>query len=133
MISSTTSPIDVARRLYDAIDAGDLAAAVPLLADDVVLHVPGTHALSGDHHGLAGFAHFVSASAASAGGTEVVEVLDVLGGTDHAAVYCRVTATRPGREPLENMTVHLLRVADGRVVEAWLHNRDEAAVDAFWS
>jgi ketosteroid isomerase-like protein len=129
----SAAPIDVARRLYDAVGRGDLAAAVPLLADDVVLHVPGTHALSGDHRGLAAFADFVAATTAGADASEQIEVLDVLGGTDHAAVYCHVTATRPGRAPLDNMTVHLLRIRDGRVAEAWFHNRDDAAVSAFWA
>jgi hypothetical protein len=31
------------------------------------------------------------------------------------------------------MTVHLLRIRDGRVAEAWFHNRDDAAVSAFWA
>ncbi|GAA1861609.1 hypothetical protein GCM10009836_47240 [Pseudonocardia ailaonensis] len=56
------------------------------------------------------------------------EVLDVLGGRDHAAVYCRVQA--PG---FDNFSVHLLRIVDGRVAEAWFHNRDQAHVDAFWA
>jgi len=129
---TTTSPADVARRLYDAVGTGDLVAASAWLAEDVVLHVPGTHPLAGDHVGLDGFARFLAESAAVTDGGEDIEVVDVLGGEHHAAVYCHVTATRPGRAPLDNMTVHLLAVRDGRVVEAWLHNRDDAAVSAFW-
>lgn len=103
------------------------------LADDAVLHVPGTHPLAGAHRGAEAVLRFLDESWAITDDGEHVEVLDVLEGADHLAVYCRVTATRAGRAPLDNTTVHVLRVEDGRVAAAWLHNWDGAAVDDFWS
>ena len=76
---------------------------------------------------------FTAATTALTDDGEDIEVIDVLGGADHAAVYCRVTARRAGRPPLDNLTVHVLRIRDGRVAEAWLHNFDDVAVSAFWS
>jgi hypothetical protein len=64
---------------------------------------------------------------------EHIEVLDVLEGSDHAAAYLRVTAERAGKAPLDNTTVHLLRLVEGRVAEVWLHNWDNTAVNEFWS
>ena len=133
MNNITTTPADTAVNLYRAVQNGDIAAAAQYLADDVVLHVPGTHALAGDHHGAAGILAFLEGIRAFTASGEDIEILDVLDGRDHAALYCRVTAERAGRPSLENFTIHLFRVRDGRVVEIWLHNRDERTVDAFWS
>jgi len=131
--TSTVTPVDVARRLYAALAAGDLAVVADLVAPDVVLHVPGTHPLAGVHHGLDGFGRFSAATSALTDDGEHIEVVDILGSDERAAVYCHVTASRAGRAPLDNMTVHVLRIVDGRVTEAWLHNFDDVAVSAFWA
>jgi uncharacterized protein len=133
MSTMLSSAADVARRLYAAREAGDLATVAALVTDDVVVHVPGTHALAGDHRGLAAFAEFAAATTALTDDGEAIEVIDVLGGAGHAAVYCHVTAQRAGRAPLDNLTVHVLRIIDGRVAEVWLHNFDDVAVSAFWA
>ena len=59
-------------------------------------------------------------------------MLDVLGGGDHGAALLRVTGTRPGGAVLDNHTVHLHRIVDGRITEVWFHNRDQLTVDGFW-
>ena len=125
--------VDIARRLYAAVldPAGldDPSSLTDVAAPDVVLHDPGSHPLGGEHRGLAGVQRFLTASGAIGPRTEVLDVLD---GRDHAAVYCRVRAERDGAV-LDNHTVHLLRIADGRVAEVWFHNRDQAHVDRFWN
>lgn len=122
---------DVVLRLRDA-QAVDRAAMRSLVHPAVALHVPGRHQTAGEYVGVDGLVAFADASRAT--GAEIVarEVLDVLEGEDHVAVYARIRGRRPGREDLDNVTLHLYRVADGRVAEIWFHNRDQAAVDAFW-
>lgn len=134
MMNEISAPptAEIARRLYLALAEGDLAGAAAHLAPDVALHVPGTHALAGTHRGLDGVLAFVTGTRARTDDGEHVEVLDVLAGATSAAVHCRVTATRGDRQ-LDNSTVHLLHLRDGRVTEIHLHNFDGAAVDAFWS
>jgi ketosteroid isomerase-like protein len=128
------SAAQVAAAFYEAFLGGDLAAAAEFLHPAVVLHVPGTHPLAGEFRGLDEVLGFVLASQEIIGpGTETIELLDVLGGTHHAAAYCRVTANRPDHRPLDNLTVHLLRIGDGRVVELWFHDYDGVSVDAFWN
>ena len=129
----TVSPGEVAMALYGALLTGQLEEARRHTHDDVVLHVPGTHTLAGDHHGPESLIGFVEASRDRTDDGEHIEVLDILEGTDHAAAYLRVTAERAGRTPLDNTTVHLLRLVDGRVAEVWLHNWDATAVNDFWS
>jgi ketosteroid isomerase-like protein len=132
-IQSTTSPAAIAVGLYSAVLGGDVAGIADHVADDLVLHVPGTHALAGEHRGAANVLTFLERSRALTDTGEHIEVIDVLEGRDHAAVYCRVTATREGRPPLDNLTVHLLRIHGGKVAEISLHNRDDRPVDEFWS
>lgn len=119
--------------LYEAMGVGDLRRARRVLAEDVVLRVPGTHPLAGEHRGPDGVLGFVLGSRHLTDGGEDVEVLDVLEGRDHVAVCCTVRATRAGRAPLENRTVHVLRLDGGRIREIWLHNFDDIAVNDFWS
>lgn len=122
----------IAADLYRALATGDLAEAAAHLDPGVTLHVPGTHALAGTHRGLDGVLAFVEGTRARTDGGETIEVLDILDGATSTAVHCRVTATRGDRR-LDNSTIHLLRLHQGRVVEVRLHNFDGSAVDAFWS
>jgi len=116
-----------------SVTAGDPAAALTHLTDDAVLHVPGRQPLSGDHQGPQAVVDFIAAGSTMADRTERVDVLDLLVGTDHVAAYCHVTGERDGRPVLDNRTVHLFRLAEGRIAEIWFHNWDQVAVDAFWS
>lgn len=124
---------DLVVSLYRAVEGGDLAGAAAALHDDVVLHVPGTHPLAGDHRGPAGILEFVAGIRALTDDGEHIEVLDVLEGDELVAVCALVTARRSGHAPLTNRTVHVLRIDAGRVAEIWFHNFDDLTVDAFWS
>lgn len=127
-----TPPSAVALSLYAAVLAGDADGARPFAVADVTLDVPGTHALAGRHVGVDAIVAFALASRAATDDGEHIEILDVLDGREHAALSCRITATRPGRPPLDNHTIHLAHVADGRVDHIWIHNRDDVTTDAFW-
>lgn len=129
----TRSPIDIASALYHSFALGDLDGVKAQLADDVVLHIPGHQPLSGDHHGPEGFVQFLLASRAATDDGERLELVEILGGPNHAAGYCRITGTRDGRTPLDNTTLHMMRVDDGLVREIWFHNWDQDNVDQFWS
>lgn len=126
------TPAETVRATYAALASDNHEALLSLLDPQVVLHVPGSHPLAGSHRGLAGFVGFLEKTRALTDGGETIEVLDVLGGERHAAAYCRVTATRAGRTPLDNTTVHLAHVDAGRIKEIWLHNWDNAHTTAFW-
>ena len=67
--------------------------------DDVVLHVPGTHPLAGQHRGPEALLRFVEASRERTDTGEHIEVLDVLEGADHAAAYLRVHRSASGQSP----------------------------------
>ena len=121
------------KALYAALLANRLDEARRYTHDDVALHVPGSHPLAGEHHGPEALVRFVEASRERTETGEHIEVLDVLEGSDHAAAYLHVAAERAGKAPLDNTTVHLLRLVEGRIAEVWLHNWDDNTVNEFWS
>lgn len=134
--TATLEPHDLGARItaiYSGLATGDPAPLANALAPDVVLHVPGSHALAGTHHGADQLLGFLLATRQLTDAGEQIELLDVLTGRDHAAALCRVTATRAGRPPLDNHTIHLVRFDGDQIAEIWLHNRDDFAVNAFWS
>ena len=122
----------VVSEFYTRQASGDLAGAAALLSPGVVLHVPGRHRLSGDYHGPEGVARFASASHAVAGGTERVQLVDLMAGRQYVAAHCLVVGEQAGHETLANRTVHVAKVESGRITEIWFHNFDQHAVDAFW-
>ena len=136
-MSTTNTPTrstDVVARFYRAVREDDVEAALAALSPDVVLHVPGTHPLAGEHRGTDGLLGFVLGCREVATGGEQTEVLDLLEGEDHVAALCRVTAERSDGAVLDNRTVHLLHTdAAGLISEIWFHNWDQPGVDAFWA
>ena len=132
-LTETSRDVDVVLEVYAALAAGDLDAARPGLHAEVEIHVPGTHPLAGTHRGPDDVLGFVAAIRSLAEDGEQIELVDVLEGTTHVGVYCTVRAERPGRAPLVNPTVHLVRIQDGLVAEIWLHNFDDLSVNDFWS
>lgn len=120
--------------LYSAAGAFDPSTIASSLQPDVILHVPGSHPLAGDHHGLAGVSDFLERTRNATNDGEHMELIEILGGETHIGAYVRVTAPREGRAPLVNNTIHLFRLGEeDRIAEIWFHNREQAAVDAFWS
>ncbi len=99
------------------------------VSPDVVAHVPAVDDLVGTD----ALAVFLLETAAKTDDGEHLEVLDTLVGGDHAAIYFRITATRQGKPPLDNLTVHLARIEDDAIAEIWFHNFDGAAVAEFWA
>jgi uncharacterized protein len=124
---TTTETIE---NLYARLADGDPAGAAARLAPDAVLHIPGDNPLAGDHRGPAAILGVLARLDGFGGRTEVV---DVLAGRSYAAAYCRVRVDSAAPDDLDNATVHLFRMADDRVAEVWFHNRDQTAVDTFWT
>ena len=114
----------VLRRFYASLRDGDLQGVAACVTPEVVLHVPGRNALSGDYQGAEGL-HLTS-------GHGPIELIDLLAGGAFTAALCRVTGEREGRLPLDNRTLHLARLDGERIAEIWFHNYDQHSVDAFW-
>ena len=122
----------ILRRFYTGLRDGDLHDVAGCVTPDIVLHVLGRNALSGDYQGAEGLRQFAEASRRLTAGHGRLELVDLLAGDAFTAALCRVTGEREGTLPLDNRTLHLARLEGGRIAEIWFHNYDQHRVDAFW-
>ena len=108
-------------------------ALAATLADDVVWHQPGTNPLSGDHIGpqavVAHLGRFMELSQ----GTFGLETLSVTEAGRLVVTTVRFTASRDGRDDLDQHGTDVFRVVDDKIVEVWLIGEDQPVEDAFWS
>lgn len=119
-------------RSYQSFAAGDVPAALELLGDDIVFHVPGDSLLAGDHSGKpavgAAFGRFKEMS----GGTFKLQPREIFANDDYGTVLSETTAARHGKT-LAEQPVQVWRFEDGVPVEIWLYPRNQNAFDEFWS
>jgi ketosteroid isomerase-like protein len=123
---------DIVRRFQEAMFTNP-PAAMDLLADDAVWHVPGKNLLSRDYRGKAEIAGFFARARELSGGTVRSDLLDILGGETHAVALVRVDAEREGRSLGGQFQAFTFRIENGKIAEFWFMVEDRYAVDAFWS
>src|SRR5438105_155716 len=103
-----------------------------LFAEDIVWHSPGRSPFAGTYRGvdevLGQFARLMQET----GGTFRLEIHDILADDDHAVVLVRARAERNGKS-LDDTTVQVWHLKDGKATEQWLHPGDQYADDEFWS
>jgi uncharacterized protein len=123
---------DLVRRGFDAFAKGDMDTLGELLDADVAYHVPGRSSLAGDYHGrdevLGLFARIFELS----GGTYQVELHDAVANDEHTVALFTARGQREGTT-LDDRSVLVSHVRDGRFTEVWLFSEDLYAVDAFFS
>ena len=120
------------REGFEAFSRGDVNAASPLLADDVVWHFAGRNPYAGDYEGKAAVQEVFGRRREETGSSLSFEVHDVLANDDHAVALVSNRAERDGRT-LEWKSVSVYHMRDGMIAEAWTHNDDQYAIDEFWS
>lgn len=120
---------DMLRALYGAYGRRDADAINAMLTDDVVMHVPGCHPLSGSHRGRDAAWTYLGRVAAVAQGEGGFQVRSVAADdAGHAAVL--VVGTIQGFvRPL----VHIYRAAGPKLAEYREVPFDQASEDAFWN
>ena len=121
------------RKAYDAFGRGDLETVGKLFADDIVFHVPGRSALSGDYVGKEQTFGVFGRLAEITGNTFRTEVYDILASDQHAVALQQWTAEREGKRPLNDRHVAVFRIRDGKVTEIWHHAADLYAHDEFFT
>jgi ketosteroid isomerase-like protein len=112
---------------------GDLSVLDELIADDVVWHQPGTHAIAGDYHGKGELLPLFVRIHEETGGSVRTDLKDVWADDTHAVVFTHTTAERLGRRQ-DSLVVQIFRLTpDGRLAERWALSNDQAEIDAFWA
>lgn len=127
-----TTPGGVARAYFDRLAAGDLPGLAELFDPAVVWHQPGASHLSGIYTGADElFPHLGRFMTLSDGTFRIDGVDHIMVNGDLAVSTLRFSAERAGKA-ITMAGVDLLRVLDGRIVEAWLFSGDQVAEDSFW-
>jgi ketosteroid isomerase-like protein len=122
----------VVLRFVDAMVARDVGAIADCFADDVVFHITGRNALTGDHRGKqVVLTRLFQAWEEAFGGLEI-RIHDVLANDDHVVVLSDRRASRDDRT-LDMRSATVYHVRDGKIAEAWLFEWDPYAVDEFLS
>jgi 2'-5' RNA ligase len=129
-------PTSVVRRFHAeqarAYADGELEGIRETLHEDVVWHVPGRSAISGDHRGVEAVLAYLDRRRAMTDSTFRVEVHGVALVTGLVVQLAGGRARRDGREHVWE-TVGLFRVCGGRIAECWLLPLDQQAFDEIWS
>jgi ketosteroid isomerase-like protein len=123
---------ELVRRGFEAFAKGDVDALRELFDPDVVWHAPGRGPLSGDHRGVDAILGFFARTMELTGGSFRVELHDVLANDEHAVALYVARGEREGRT-LEDKSVLVSHVRNGRFVETWQHSGDQYAADEFLS
>ena len=66
------------------------------------------------------------------GGTFKLDIHSILADDEHAVTLLRASAEREGKA-LNDNTVQVFHIKDGKLAESWLHPSDAYASDEFWS
>lgn len=120
----------VVRRFVDAMVARDVGAIADCFADDVVFHIPGRNALSGDYRGKAEVMTRLFQQWEEVFGGLEIEVHDILADDRHVVVLSDRRARR-GTRTVEMRAASIYHVRDDRIAEAWLMEWDPYAIDEF--
>src|SRR5215211_8705525 len=123
---------DLVRRAFDAFAKGDMGTLRDLFDQDAVWHVPGRNQLSGDHRGVDAILGFLARTMELSGGTFRAELHDVVANDEHAVAIYVTRGQREGRT-LENRTVLVSHVRNGKFTESWVMSDDQYAADEFFS
>lgn len=127
---------DTVRRYADAWSANDIAAVVDLYSENFVLLYFGDGPLAGDDVGKdAALAALVEATQGSGRQLDEIEELTV-------SIFGTIVAPEGVRDPSAGdegsqalrviRRVFLYEVRDGKLVECWLYDEDQGAIDELW-
>ena len=122
---------ELVRRGYQAFATGDMATLNELFADDIVWHAPGRSQLAGTYRGKEEVFATFQKVAELTGGTFKLDIHAVLADGEHAVVLARAMGEREGKT-LNDNSVQVFHIKDGKVTEQWLHPGDTYASDDFW-
>jgi len=124
---------DLVRAGYAAFASGDLDALQnQFFAEDIRWHFPGRSPFGGDYVGVAEVLSWLGRSFEASEGTVRIELHDVIGNDDHVVALTTVRAERAGKK-LQDNTIQVFHLRDGKATEVWTHPADLYRADEFWS
>ena len=122
---------DLSRRWWGAFDRFDVETLMSLGADDIVLRASGRSRWAGEYHGkealLGWWGELISAYP-----DQQYQLDDTLVGNEYVAYLVRLTIQRDGHCVKDNST-WILRVRSGLIIEHWIRDGDQYAMDEFFA
>jgi hypothetical protein len=111
---------------------GDQEPVRAMLTDDVVWHVPGHNAITGEHRGRDEVLRYFARRRQLANATFRIDVRGVLA-DDQRTVILATGALEHGGETFTWGTVAIFRIAAGQIAECWVVPYDQETYDEIWS
>src|SRR5438067_11988045 len=99
-----------------------------LFADDILWHVAGHSALSGEYKGKDQVFEFFGKLMELTDGTSKLEIHDILANDEHGVALLNGSASRKGKS-FSGPDVHVFHIKNGKVVEFWDSPLDQYASD----
>jgi ketosteroid isomerase-like protein len=121
--------IELVRTGFDAFVAGNVEWLNGHLHENVIWHVAGDSALSGEYRGREEVLAFLAKSVQVA--VPEFAIHDIAAGDDHVAALLDVTWRRPDGERFASRAVQVFHVDQGRTLESWLMVEDQSGLDRF--
>jgi len=133
MAGVLASDVEVVRRAYAALEAGDMDELEQCFAHDAVWHEPGDNIHSGERVGWAEIRdEFLALLGPLSHGTLRTELVDITVGEKYVVAVHRATGQQNG-VTLDSTSCEVVLVVRGRVQEVWATHANQAEVDAFWA
>jgi ketosteroid isomerase-like protein len=115
-------------RLFEAFAAGDVAGMEATFDSDVTWHAPGMNRFSGQFQGRAAALERL-AQMREAGISTRFDVHDVVANEEHAIALVHLHLEVADGRRYDQPQVAVAHVRDGRIVEFWTMNQDQAVLD----
>ena len=116
------------RDLFESFRAGDVAAMETAFDDDLTWHAPGTNRFSGQFRGRAAAMQRL-AQMREAGISTRFDVHDVVANDEHAVALVHLHLEVADGRRYDQPQVQVAHARDGRIVEFWTMNQDQAVLD----
>ena len=107
------------RQGYEAFERGDMDWMQEHLADDVIWHVGGKSAMTGDYRGKDEVLNLFGRQAQAAGGPPRTSLDDIVGNDRHVVAFGNATLDDPDGGSVSWKFANIFRVADGKAQEVW--------------
>jgi len=125
--------VDVVRRAYAALEAGDMQELEQCFARDALWHEPGRNIYSGDWVGWPEIRDSILALLGPLSqGTFRAELIDIAVGDEYVVAVHHAKGERNGRT-LDSTSCLVVRVARGRIEQVWTARSNQAEMEAFWT
>ena len=126
------TPLDVIGRYLDVMRSGDRETGYTFFAEDVSFHIPGRSPFAGDHRGRDAAVRYIESAVALAEEGEVeLELIDTLASRERVALLLHERFKQPGGI-VDIRRANVYRIAGGKIIEVWIFEADQYAVDALF-